>query len=231
MQPHVLRAYFALTICLLAGAALAAQNSQPSFENDQVIINEPHPGIPIPGFTRKMHDHKLNRVMIYLHPGGETLHYQDGSIKELKWAAGEAQWSPASGYHYSVIPDTTPPFTGPMIVDIGLKKPGDPSKVFSTTLDPLRVDPKDFTLQFENSQVRVLRVKLAPGQSAPIHEETLNSFVVYITDQNLRETSADGKSDVLEHKASTFSWNGPCKHSLQNLSDKPFEALIVELKS
>ena len=45
------------TFALLAGAQLAAQNSQFAFENDQVLIKEKH-GQP--------HDHKLNRVMIYL---------------------------------------------------------------------------------------------------------------------------------------------------------------------
>src|ERR1035437_9463125 len=139
----------AFTLCLLAGAPLAAQKSQPDFENDQVIINEPHPGVEVPGFARKMHDHKLNRVMVYLHPGGELLHYRDGSTEDLKWQAGEVKWSLASGLHYSEIPKSldprvwdAPAFTGPMIVDIGIKKAGDPGKVASTALDALRVDPE-----------------------------------------------------------------------------------------
>ena len=94
----------ALWLCLLAAARLSAQNAQPSFENDQVIINAPHPGVDVPGSTHKMHDHKLNRVMVYFHPGGEVLHYLDGHTVDLKWGANDVKWSPASGYHYSVIP-------------------------------------------------------------------------------------------------------------------------------
>ena len=93
--------------------------------------------------------------------------------------------------------------------DIGIKKPGDPGKVMSTALDPLRVDPKDYKLEFENSQVRVLRVKIGPRQSVPMHEYVLNHVVVYLTDQNVRETSPEGKAEVVQHKAGDFIWERP----------------------
>jgi len=54
--------------------------------------------------------------------------------------------------------------------------------------------PKDFKLEFENSQVRVLRVNMGPRQSVPMHEYTLNHLVVYFTDQNVRETSPEERS-------------------------------------
>ena len=101
----------------------------------------------------------------------------------------------------------------------------------STALDPLRVDPKDYKLEFENSQVRVLRVKIGPRQSVPMHEYVLNHVVVYFTDQNVRETSPEGKAEVKQHKAGEFSWSGPSKHKIENLNDKPFEAAVVELKN
>ena len=53
-------------------------------------------------------------------------------------------------------------------LDIGIKKPGDPNKVVPrTALDPLKVDPQDFKLEFDNDQVRVLRLKdTPPGQGS-----------------------------------------------------------------
>ena len=66
-----------------------------------------------------------------------------------------------------------------------------------TALDPLRVDPKDFKLEFENPQVRVLRLKMGPRQSVPMHEYVPNRIVVYHTDQNVRETSSEGKPEVV----------------------------------
>ena len=200
---------------------------QPDFENDQVIINAPHP---------KMHDHKLNRVMIYAFRGGELLHYMDGHTVDLHWQAGEVKWSPASGLHYSETPpkyvfDDPPPPNGVLGMDIGIKKAGDPGKVVSTALDPLRIDPKSHKLEFENSQVRVVRVSMGPRQSVPMHEYVLNRVVFYLTDQNVRETSPEGKAEIKQHKAGDFTWDGPSKHKVENLNDKPFEALVVELKN
>jgi hypothetical protein len=197
------------------------------FENDQVIINQAHP---------KMHVHKYNRVMIYAFRGGELLHFLDGHTEDLHWYAGEVKWSPASGLHYSAPSPTAvfhdpPPPNGVMGMDIGIKKPGDPKKAVRTALDPLRVDAKDFKLEFENSQVRVMRVKMGPRQSLPMHEYALNRVVFYLTDQNVRETSPDGKAKVTGHKAGDYTWDGPAKYKAENLSDKPFEALVVELRN
>jgi quercetin dioxygenase-like cupin family protein len=208
----------AFALCLLAGAQLAAQNKRPAFENDQVLIEEPH-GQP--------HDHKLNRVMIYLQAGGETLHYLDGHDVVLKWGDHDIKWSPASGMHTSEITNANPVH----LIDVGIKKPGDPGKVASTALDALRVDPNDYKLEFENSQVRVVRVGIGPRQSVPMHEHVLNHVVVYFTEQNVRETSPEGRAEVAQHQAGEFSWSGPCKHRVENLTDQPFEAVFVELKN
>jgi hypothetical protein len=35
----------------------------------------------------------------------------------------------------------------------------------------------------------------------------------------------------MQHKAGEFSWSDPSKHKIENLSDKPFEAAVVELKN
>jgi hypothetical protein len=169
--------------------------------------------------------------MIYASQGGEWLHYLDGHTETLKWQAGQVKWSPASGLHYSEIPTTSEVPQGPGGLDIGIKKSGNAGKVVSTALDPLRVAPQDFKLEFENSQVRVVRLRLAPRQSAPMHEYAVDRVVYYVTDENVRQTSPDGKAVVAQHKAGDFSWNGPAKQKLENLSDKPFEALVVEVKN
>jgi hypothetical protein len=197
---------------------------KPTFENDQVIMNEPH---------AKMHTHRYNRVMIYGTEGGEFLHSLDGTTKTLKWGDDSVFWSPASPMHYSEIPPEAEARHGVRGLDIGIKKPGDPNKVVPrTALDPLKVDPQDFKLEFDNDQVRVLRLKLGPGQSVPLHEYPLNTVFWFYTDQNVRETSPDGKAEVKQHKAGDFVWeNGPRKTKLENLNDKPFEAIVVEVKN
>jgi hypothetical protein len=134
-----------------------------------------------------MHVHKHNRAMIYAFRGGELLHYLDGHTEGLHWYAGEVKWSPASGLHYSGPSPTAvfhnpPPPNGVMGIDIGIKTPGRRGKADISALDPLRVDPHDFKLEFENSQVRVTRLKIGPRQSVPMHQYDLNRAVFCFTD-------------------------------------------------
>ena len=221
LRIYVQRAFM---VSCIAATAVVAQNARQTFENDQVLINERH-GQP--------HDHKLNRVMIYFQPGGEILHYLDGKDVTLKWAAGEVQWSPASGMHVSEVPDSLKPpaNTSVMLVDIGIKKPGDPGKATSSALHPLRVDPQDYKLEMENSQVRVLRVRIGPRRSAPMHEYVLSHVVVCLTDQSVRETTPGGKAVAASRQAGDFTWSGPSRQKVENLSDKPLEEIVVELKN
>jgi quercetin dioxygenase-like cupin family protein len=86
-------------------------------------------------------------------------------------------------------------------------------------------------VEFENSQVRVVRVKIAAHRKVPEHEHQLNRVVVYLTDQNGSMTTSDGQTTTAQHKAGESSWAGPTKHREENLMDKPFEAVAVELKN
>ena len=54
--------------------------------------------------------------------------------------------------------------------------------------------------------------------------------MVYLTDQNFRVTGADGKTETQNRHAGDIVWAEAGKHQEQNLSDKPFEAIVVELK-
>src|SRR5262249_47503912 len=95
---------------------------------------------------------------------------------------------------------------------------------------PLKVDPADYKLEFENPQVRVTRVKIGAHKKVPEHEHVLNRVVVYLTDQNGSMTTPDGKTDTAQHHAGEVSWGGPVKHREENLMDNPFEAVVVEFK-
>jgi hypothetical protein len=226
------------------------------FENDQVVVNPPQPwpgaGDPstdlpqvcgtLPPQDRarcsepghNWHNHKLNRVLIYFRTGGERLTYLDGATEDLAWDPGSVNWSPAIGFHYSgplPTPRVDPRPAGPSGVIIGIKKGGYPAKVAGTALDPLKVAPKEFSLIFENPQVRALRLTIPPHQSVPMHEYTLSHLVVCMADLNARTTSDEGTAEALQHKQGDFSWGGPSQQKIENLSDKPLEAVVLELKT
>jgi hypothetical protein len=207
----------------LAAPPIAIAPSATILDNDQVktvmALEKPH-------VKGKFHDHKVNRVMIYLQPGQQRFEYQDGRKPAVfAYQAGEVKWSPAEGMHSpEVISDT--PFN---IVEVELKKPGTGKKI-TTPLDPVKLDPKHLKVEFENDQVRVIRAHMGPHESIPMHEHTLNRVSVFITDQNVRSTAPDGKATIMQHKAGETTWGTPLKHKEENLNDTPFEIVVVEIK-
>lgn len=212
-----------LALFIAVGPGLLAQTSQ-LIDNDQVSVVK---AIDQPHARSQPHEHKLNRVMIYLTPGRQEITPQGGKKEVFEVKAGDVRWSPASGMHVAEVTSD-----GPVtIVEVLIKKDGAPGKMVKTALDPLKVDPKDYKLIFENSQVRVIRVKMGPGQKVPLHEHVLNRVVVYLTDQNGSMTTPDGKTEIAKHNAGGVSWGGPVKHKEANLKGTPFEAVVVELKS
>jgi quercetin dioxygenase-like cupin family protein len=208
---------------LSVAACLLAQ-TPPTLENDQVrvltVTDQPH-------VKHALHEHKLNRVMIYLSAGEQEIIPQGGKKTTTKLKPGDVKWSPAIGMHTSEVVSDAPV----KIIEVEVKKPGDPSKIATTALDPVKLSPKVYKVEFENSQVRVVRVHFAPHQTVPTHEHMLNRVVVYLTDQHSKLTSPDGKVEDSQHKAGEVSGGGPTKHQEQNVLDTPVEAIMVEFKS
>jgi len=208
---------------LTTAAALVAATPQTLLDNDQVkvikVTDEPH-------VKNAPHQHTSNRVMIYLQAGRQEI-VADGKKTTPEWKAGEVRWSPSTGMHTSEVVSANPV----TIIELEIKKPADPAKTATAALDPLKAAPQLYKLEFENPQVRVFRVKMPPHVKVPLHEHVLNRVVVYMTDQNTSTTPEGGKTEVGSHKAAEASWGGPAKHREENLSDKPFEAVVVELKN
>jgi quercetin dioxygenase-like cupin family protein len=95
--------------------------------------------------------------------------------------------------------------------------------------DPVKVDPKHYKVEFENDKVRVLRITYAPGEKSVMHYHP-DSVAFYVTDGKTRMTTPDGKSQELPVKGGGSSWAPAGSHLPQNVGDKPFEVVLVELK-
>lgn len=78
--------------------------------------------------------------------------------------------------------------------------------------------------ELENSWVRVLRVKHAGHEKAPMRQRPA-SVVVYLTDARLRTSAGE-----VAHKAGDVVYLNAGRSAQQNLADQPLEAVIIELK-
>ncbi len=211
-----------LLTCAVAVAA-TAQISKVAVDNDQVKALQ----VDVQAHQKtRLHEHKVNRVMIYLQPGRQTIDFEGGRKTVLTWKAGEAKWSPAAGMHIAEIVSDHPV----TIVELELKKPGKAGVKADGPMDPVNVDPKHYHVEFENQQVRVLRVRIPPHVTTPMHTHSLNRVVTYISDQDM-EVTTNGKAERVRHKAGDVSWGEPTTHIEQNLSDQPFEVVVTELKN
>lgn len=95
--------------------------------------------------------------------------------------------------------------------------------------DPVKVDAKHYKVEFENAQVRVLRITYGPHEKSVMHSHP-SSVAVFLTDGSTKFTLADGKTLTGEVKAGMVQWEPGGKHLPENLGDKPFELILVELK-
>ncbi len=95
--------------------------------------------------------------------------------------------------------------------------------------DAAKVDAKHYKVELENAQVRVLRVNYGPGEKSVMHAHPA-SVVVFLTDAKVRFTLPDGKTQDMTVKAGTTQWNAASKHLPENVGDKPFEVIVVEMK-
>ena len=95
--------------------------------------------------------------------------------------------------------------------------------------DPVKVDPKHYKVEFENEQVRVLRISYGVGEKSVMHEHP-NAVAVFLTDGNVKFTTPDGKSEERPAKAGATIWSPGGKHLPENIGSKPFELILVELK-
>jgi quercetin dioxygenase-like cupin family protein len=205
---------------LLALAPLAAQRA-PVIDNDQVrVLDVSSP----PHRKSGLHEHAMNRVMVYMTAGNNRLEYEGGRVEDLKFKPGDALWSAAGGRHTSDNPGDRP-FR---VIEIELKKPGAAFK--PGALDPVRLAPQWYKVTLDNPQVRVLRVTVPGKTKIPLHEHGLNRVVVYLTDSVVRVTPEGGAPVESRAAAGDVRWAGKVRHAEENLSDKPFDVVVVEPK-
>ena len=96
--------------------------------------------------------------------------------------------------------------------------------------DPTVVDAKHYTVEFENDQVRVLRISYRPGEESVMHEHP-NGVAVFLTDGDTEMKLSDGTTIEDTSKSGAAIWATAGKHLPKNIGDNKSELILVELKS
>ena len=95
--------------------------------------------------------------------------------------------------------------------------------------DPAKVSPKTHKALLENDQVRVLDVRVQPGQKVPMHSHP--AYVVYaLSDFKVKFTYPDGKAAELDGKAGEAMWREAETHAAENVGTTELHVLNIELK-
>jgi len=95
--------------------------------------------------------------------------------------------------------------------------------------DAVKVDPKHYRVLVDNAQVRVLRIHYGPHETSVRHSHP-NSVVTYLTDGRIKMLLGNGKTIMSNGKAGEAQYAPAGVHTPTNMSDKPFEAVLVEMK-
>ena len=161
--------------------------------------------------SRSPDGHATNRVLVDLDAGTMTRQDTEGT-QTIGFRRGDVRWRPASAAYVAENTSDHPI----RILEIDLKGLS-AAPVVTSKLDPTVVDQRHYKIEFENDQVRVLRVHYEAHDEGARHEHLLNRVVVYLNDQP-------------GAKADDVRMSGPAVHTEQNASDQPADRIAIELK-
>src|SRR5712692_7937623 len=94
--------------------------------------------------------------------------------------------------------------------------------------DAVKVAPDVYTVLFENERVRVLDVRMAPGQSSPKHAHP-DGVRYVLAPMKARFIGADGGAAEAEIPAGAV-WRPAEMHAVDNIGTTDIRAVAVELK-
>jgi len=145
-------------------------------------------------------------VVVYLNKTGDTAYFDAG-----KRAVENTSDKPLEEVIIELKPSAPKPISPPI------------------TLDPVKLDPKYHTVDFENERVRVLRTVLEPHIKSPMHEHP-PYVVVYVTELHTTMALSDGRLVDNVRRKGEVAWRDAMKHSTENVGNQTAMEIQVELK-
>jgi len=207
-------------VWLLASRAMA-QSPAVLLDNARVRVLRvtlgPHEKMPV-------HSHPES-VVVYVSDTHENITTPDGKVQEVRYNAGRTSHSIATTHAEENLSDQPLEF---VVIELKRKAAGSSTYKFPAD-DPVKIDSKYHTVDFENDHVRVLRTVLDPHIKAPMHSHPAY-VVVYLTDLHTKMSFPDGTVNDNLRKKGDVAWRDALKHSTENVGDRHAEEIQVEMK-
>ena len=188
-------------------------------DNDQVRVLRIHYN---PTEKSVMHEHPAS-VVVFLNDNKAKFTLPDGTtVANAGGKTGEARFAEA-GKHL-------PENTGKNPVEAVLVElKGKPGTSSPLAMDAVKTDPGHHKVEVENDRVRVLRIKVKPGEKTKQHDHP-NGVAIFLTDAQAKFTLPDGTTREGGGKRGDANWAPAEKHIVENAGDKALEVVLVELK-
>jgi quercetin dioxygenase-like cupin family protein len=95
--------------------------------------------------------------------------------------------------------------------------------------DSARVDPKHYSVELENDRVRIVRARYGAHEKSVMHTHPA-TVAVFLNEGKVRMTYPDGRTDEINMVAGQSNFSEPEEHLPENLTDRPMEVVLIELK-
>jgi quercetin dioxygenase-like cupin family protein len=201
------------------------QHTHLELQNQWVRVFQEHMG---PHETMPMHQHPApGAVIVFLTDRGNKLTYFDGTVKTFQNHAGDVIWSAPTTHRSENL--TSAQFAA---IQIEPKPVANPKPFPTESTDAVNVDPAHYHVIVENEWIRAIALTVGPHEKLKMHKHpATGAVVVILSDQDMRQYHADGSAHESHFKAGTVRWVPPdAAHQDENLSDKPFRLVRIELK-
>lgn len=81
----------------------------------------------------------------------------------------------------------------------------------------------------ENEKVRVLKIKIKPGEKTKMHSHPDN-VVCILSDQKLKFTNSDGEESKFDLSFGQVLYLQPVTHAVENIGETEGISIVIELK-
>jgi quercetin dioxygenase-like cupin family protein len=96
--------------------------------------------------------------------------------------------------------------------------------------DVLKVTASGYNRLMENEKVRVMEMRLKPGQKSPMHNHPSDHVVYVFKDAKFKLSFPDGNSAEFELKAGQTLWIEAGPHETENIGSTDGHNLVIETK-